>query len=257
MLKKSFNVNSAFVIYKEDIKSENLLTKENMLTSYAKDSQKYASSEILNDYIVDMAISQKKSIYISDDKRDSTLEKNSLFVAAIPSIFDNQVVSVLVIEKMPFMAFNRENLTSVAVLLEYFSLEVLERNNLTLSNELTIIPDEKFRYEYIRMKHLFSKFNVNSVVLVLRIKSEIQAIKIHEKLKSMLRSLDIETRIQENNLNYITLLFPLHEKAAALGYLKRLVNSLDEEKDKNFEHMTFNMANTALLNKYLREDYNG
>ena len=259
MLEKSFSVNSAFVIYKQDTKNEDLLTEENILTSYGTNSQEYSSSEILSDYLVDMAISRTQAIYISDDKGDPTLAKddNSIFVAAIPSIINNQVVSVLVIERMPFMAFNRENLTSVAILLEYFSLEVLEKNTLSLSSELTIIPDEKFRYEYIRMKHLFLKFNVNSVVLVLRIKSEMQAIKIHKKLKSMLRSLDIETRIQENNLNYITLLFPLYEKAAALGYLNRLLNSLEEEKDKKFEHMTFNMANTALLNKYLREDYNG
>jgi hypothetical protein len=257
MLEKSFSVHSAFVIYKQDKKHEDVLSEDNMLTSYGTNSQEYSSSEILNDYLVDMAITKTQAIYISDDKGEPTLAKdeNSIFVAAIPSIINNQVVSVLVIEKMPFMAFNRENLISVAILLEYFSLEVLERNTLSLSNELTIIEDEKFRYEYIRMKHLFLKFNVNSVVLVLRIKSEIQAAKIYEKIKSMLRSLDMVARRTENGIYYIALFFPLHDDSSAVGYLNRLLNSLDEKKDRNFEHMTFDMKETNLLNKYLKEDY--
>jgi len=50
-------------------------------------------------------------------------------------------------------------------------------------------------------------------------------------------------------------MFPLHDEAAALGYLNRLMGSFDEEKDKNFNYMTFTLAQTQLLNKYLREDY--
>jgi len=63
------------------------------------------------------------------------------------------------------------------------------------------------------------------------------------------------TLVKENELYYITLLFPLHDKAAALGYLNRLINFLDEEKDREFNYMTFNLSDTELLNKYLSEDY--
>jgi hypothetical protein len=71
----------------------------------------------------------------------------------------------------------------------------------------------------------------------------------------MLRSLDMVTMIEENGIYYIVLLFPLHDNSAALGYLKRLIHILDEEKDKNFNYMTFDLSQTALLNKYLCEDY--
>ncbi len=91
-------------------------------------------------------------------------------------------------------------------------------------------------------------------MLVLRITSELNAVRIYEKVLKMLRSLDMVAMVEENNLYYITLMFPLHDKAAALGYFNRLLGSLDD-KDKSFDYMTFNLSQTKLLNKYLREDY--
>jgi len=86
--------------------------------------------------------------------------------------------------------------------------------------------------------------------------NELQAVRIYEKNQKLLRSLDLVAMVEENGLYYICLMFPLHDQAAALGYLNRLLNNIDEEKDKDFHYMTFNLSQTALLNKYLREDYN-
>ncbi|MEA2091804.1 MAG: PelD GGDEF domain-containing protein, partial [Campylobacterota bacterium] len=177
------------------------------------------------------------------------------YIAAIPAMQENEVVSVLVIKRMPFMAFNRENLTSISILLEYFSIEIRNKNILSVHDEISIVPDEQFRFEYARLKHLFKKYKVDSILLVLRIDNELQATRIYEKIVKMLRSLDMVSMVEQNDLYYVTLLFPLHDKAAALGYLNRLLNSLNEEKDKEFNYMTFNLSQTELLNKYLREDY--
>ena len=153
------------------------------------------------------------------------------------------------------MAFNRENLTSILILLEYFSIEVSQKDFLAQENELTLVEDKKFQYEFERMKYLYKKFNVNSIVLVLRIDNELQAKRIYDKVEKMLRSLDMVTLVKNDGLYYITLLFPLHDKAAALGYLNRLLGSLEEEKDKKFNYMTFDLQKRGLLNKYFKEDY--
>jgi len=153
------------------------------------------------------------------------------------------------------MAFNRENLTSISILLEYFSIEIRNKDVLSISDEISIVPNEEFRFEYARLKHLHKKYKVDTVVLVLRIDNELQATRVYEKNIKILRSLDLAALVKQNGFYYITLLFPLHDKAAALGYLNRLLHSLDEEKDKEFNYMTFNLSQTALLNKYLREDY--
>ena len=153
------------------------------------------------------------------------------------------------------MSFNREVLTSIAILLEYFTVAIRKKDILCIEEDLEVIKEEVFRFEYFRLKQLYINYKVNSIILVLRIDNELQAIRIYEKIEKMLRSLDMVTLVQENDLYYITLLFPLHDKAAALGYLNRLLNFLDEEKDKKFNYMTFNLSQTELLNKYLREDY--
>jgi hypothetical protein len=117
------------------------------------------------------------------------------------------------------------------------------------------VPDESFRFEYARLYNLYLKYKVNSIVLVLRFDNELQSARIYEKIIKMLRSLDMATVVHESDMYYITLMFPLHDKAAALGYLNRLIESIKEEKDKNFTYMTFDMSQTKLLNKYYREDY--
>ncbi len=259
MLEKSFSVQSGFVLYLDKRDSKHSLGQKNMQLSYSTNSKRYSDETILDDYLVDRAIDRKQAIYVSDDKGDPSMlnGKDSNFLAAIPSVIDKSVVAVLVIEKMQFMAFNRENLTSVAILLEYFTLEILEKDILFALDEISIIPDEKFRYEYTRLKQLYNTFNVNSIVLVLRMKSELQFIIVFEKIKKMLRSLDMVASVYSDNFYYIPLLFPLNQKSAALGYLNRLLNSLEEKKDKNFEYMIFDMRQTKILNKYLREDYDG
>ncbi len=259
LLEKSFNVSSALIIHKKDSDDENAyLSEENSIFSYGTLAEKHPSKSILEDFLVDKAISRKTPIYISDNQGDPTVEndKNSLYLAAIPALEDGKITSVLVIECMPFMAFNRENLTSIAILLEYFSIEISKKELLAEENELVLVTDESFQYEFERMKHLYKKFDVNSIVLVLRIDNELQATRVYEKVQKMLRALDMVTLVNNLGFYYITLLFPLHDTAVALGYLNRLLATLEEEKDKKFNYMTFDLSKTKLLNKYYAEDYN-
>ncbi|MDF1883902.1 hypothetical protein JHD49_08135 [Sulfurimonas sp. SAG-AH-194-C21] len=260
LLEKSFNVNSALIIHKKNIDDENAyLDESNSLFSYTALCEKRTPQVILEDFLVDKAIGRKTPIYISDDFGEPTVTNdiNSLYLAAIPALESNKIKSVLVIERMPFMSFNRENLTSIAILLEYFSIEISKKDLLSKENELTLVEDEAFAYEFERMKYLYKKFDVNSIILVLRIDNELQATRVYERILKMLRSLDMVTLVTNKGYFYITLLFPLHDKAAALGYLNRLLFTLEEEKDKKFNYMTFDLSRTELLNKYYAEDYDG
>ncbi len=257
LLEKSFNVHSAIVLYIKSNSEATTLTQEtaSMVAEFDIDDMKL--EDVFTDYLIDKAISRKTAIYISDEMGEpsSAADNNSEYIAAIPAIHKNKVVGVLMIKKMPFMAFNRENLTSIAILLEYFTIEIRNKDVLRMSDEISVIPSDEFRFEYARLKHLFAKYKVNSVVLVLRIDNELQAVRVYEKNIKILRSLDMVSMVEYNGLYYITLLFPLHDEAAALGYLNRLLYSLKEDKDKDFDYMTFDLSKTRLLNKYLREDY--
>jgi len=257
LLEKSFNVQSSIVIYKnKDSKSE-LFNAKTTNVVFGAYTETIDVKDLFRDYLVDEAINRKTAIYISDKVGEPTTmtDRNSDFLCALPALHENELVGVLIIKKMPFMSFNRENLTSISILLDYFSIEVRHRNLLYLSDELEIIKDIMFRFEYARLKQLYRKYNTDSMILALKTESELQAIQVYEKIEKMLRSLDMITRVDENNNHYILIMFPLNDRAAAEGFHKRLVDRMTEERDKNMETVIFSMSQTDLLNKYLREDY--
>ena len=285
LLEKSFNVNSALIIYKTEHNKDTMFSPYSSHLVLGSYTEELDLEFIFEDYLVDKALAHGIPIYVSDELGDpnANLDTDSDYIATIPSVIDGEMVAILAIKRMPFMSFNREILTSVSILLEYFSIEIGKNNLLAKSDTLPIIPDKEFRFEYERLRYLFLEFKVDSIILVLRIDNELQFARVYEIIKKMLRSLDRVTIVEENDFYYIVLLFPLHDKAAAEGYLNRLIGLLtykektrakdalqrDEKtpeeidiamkklkiKDINFESMTFDMTQNSLLNKYLREDY--
>jgi len=256
LLEKSFSVSKSLVVYR---KSQNtkLLSESNALQICSSTCDVKKIEDIFDNYLVDKAVSRKQAVFISDETGNPNLENmnETKFVAAIPSVRDGEVVAVLAIEVMPFMAFNRENLTSITILLEYLSMSIGIEDSLYLSSDIEIITDKDFRNEYIRLKHLYDNYDVESTVLVMKLKSELQALKVKQKVSKMLRSLEFTTTLQSENYYYIVNLFPLHDKSSAVGYMNRLMSLLSDERDKDFEHLSFNIKDSGVLNKYLKEDY--
>ncbi len=259
LLEKSFHLQGGFIIYAKNNTQEEYLSAENSEICYSATSETYEKEEIFNEYLIDKAINYKQAVYVSDDEGNPTIKKElqeSKFLAAIPVIYNKKILALLVIEKMPFMAFNRENLISLAILFEYLLVTALKEKLLHESKELLFIKEREFRYEYIRTALLHKKYNINSTLMVFKIKNEIQSIKIFEKAQHMLRSLDILTQYKsDKGVYFILFLFPLNDKAAAIGFLNRLLSILEDERDTKFEHMLFRINEEALLKKYIEDKY--
>jgi len=259
LLEKSFHLQGGFVIYAKEKENLEYLSEHNSEICYSATSERYTKAEIFQEYLVDKSINYKQVVYVSDDEGNPALRKDvedSKFLATIPIIYENKMLAILVIEKMPFMAFNRENLISLSILFEYLLISGLKQEILRKSTQLRFIQDKHFRYEYIRTALLEKKYKTHSTLMVLKTKNEIQSIKVFEKAQKMLRSLDLLTSYQEKNLHFILFLFPLNDKAAAIGFLNRLLNSFEDENDKNFEHMFFDIHNGELMEKYILEYHN-
>jgi len=256
LLEKSFSVNKSLVIYKS-AQDSSILSAENALQSCSSTCDVKKLEDIFDNYLVDKAISRKQAVFISDEKGNPDLHSTNetKFIAAIPSVHDDEVISVLIIEMMPFMAFNRENLTSIAILLEYLSFSVVKEDKVDLSDEFDTILDGDFRYECIRLKRLYDKYNVESTLLVMKLDNELQAHKLNNTVSKILRSLEFTTTQKYGKNHYIINLFPLHDKSSAVGYINRLMSLLGDERDKKFEHLSFNMQESKILSKYLKEDY--
>jgi cell division protein ZapA (FtsZ GTPase activity inhibitor) len=257
LLAKSFNVQSSIIIYKDNDSNSELFNAKTTNVVFGAYTETIDMKDLFRDYLIDEAVNRKTAIYISDKMGEPTTvtDRNSDFLCVLPALQENKLVSILIIKKMPFMSFNRENLTSVSILLDYFAIEVRNRNLLYLTDEMAIVKDIMFRFEYARLKNLYKKYNTESMILVLKTESELQSIQVYEKIEKMLRSLDMVTKIKEKRNYFILIMFPLHDKAAAEGFHKRLVSTMKEDRDKNMESATFSMSQTGLINKYLREDY--
>jgi len=158
---------------------------------------------------------------------------------------------------MPFMAFNKENLTSISILLDYITIEIYKNNILNDLDNLTILEDNNFRYEHNKLNYLYKKYKVNSTILVLKIDNEIQKTKIYEMIQKLSRSLDIVTCVKNKDVYNLLLLFPLNDKSVAIGFLNRLLYNIKNENDKVFEYMTFDIKRNDLVLKYITDDYHG
>jgi hypothetical protein len=259
LLEKSFHLQGGFILYAKHNTNEEYLTQENSQVCYSSTSEIYTKEEIFQEYLVDKAINYKQAVYVSDDEGNPELKKeleDSKFLAAIPVVYNKKILALLVIEKMPFMAFNRENLISLAILFEYLLITALKEKLLKQNKQLLFIKEREFRYEYIRTSLLYKKYNITSTLMVFKIKNEIQSVKIFEKAQHMLRSLDILTQYKsDKDIYYILFLFPLNDKAAAIGFLNRLLGTLEDERDKKFEHMLFRIHEEKLLEKYIEDNY--
>jgi len=252
VLQKSFNVQAGLILYRTEFEYKKYFQSKVVDVVYGDYTKEVHIDDIFKNYLVDKAIGRKTPIYISDEHGDPSLknELESRYIAAIPAIYDNEVISLLVIEKMPFMAFERENLTSIAILLEYFTIEIRKDEFIVHNKHIDFIEDKEYKFELARLSTLFEKYKVNSVILVLKVDNELQAIRMYEKANTMLRLLDLSTFIKKNGFYYISLLFPLHDKAAAEGFLNRYRTQLDKE-DRTFLSMSFDLSRLDLYDDYI------
>ena len=260
LLEKSFNLQSGLIIHKTLYNDNKTLTPQNASITYGHSFENDSTLNIYDDYIVKHALERKKPVFVSDENKNPTLQQveEDRFLAAIPTVYNDEILSVLVIEKMPFMAFNKENLISIAILLEYLSIEIYKQEVLELPSKIeSIFQDKTFKYEYSRLQYLQKKYKISSTLLVIKIDNELQTIRVFEKTQRLLRSLDIVMQTKQKDKHYLIVLFPLNEQAVALGFLNRLLYNLKNDKDKNFEYMTFNITQEDLLYQYITDNYHG
>lgn len=239
LLETSYNVSIATIVYKQEIgDSFKIISK----TGNAIEDVNF------NDLLILDASKKLKPIYISDEAT-----KKSRYIAVIPALYMQEIVGLLLIEKMPFMSFNKENLTSVSILFEYFSNEMRKQKMLIECTGLSAIADDEFRFEYFRLYDSYRHYGVDSISFVFKAKDPLLVERLYTTTQKLLRSLDVVTLVKQEKYSYIVLLFPFADEASSLGFTNRLLNRLVDVKEDDFEYMTFDFSKMNLLEKYLNE----
>ncbi len=239
-LEKSFNINVGSIAYKNDEPSQ-----EEKFTIIARSDE--ASNEIkMDDQLIQKSLDFKKPIFVSDDNI-----QQSKYIAVIPALQQDTIVGLLLVEKMPFMSFNRENLTSIAILVEYFFNEIRKEDVLIKDQRLKIISDKEYLYEYFRLYDLYKLNKIDSVTLVIKVDQELLALRMFETIKKLLRSLDMVTMIKHEERFYISILLPLAHKSVSAGFLNRLLNEMGDIDESQFEYITFGYDQIDLYDRYI------
>ncbi|MBU0719751.1 hypothetical protein KJ877_00255 [bacterium] len=114
LLEKAFNVSIATIAYKE--------TEDTGFKMIARSSDLNEDADF-EDPLVKDVLERKKPIYISDD-----VNNKSKYIAVVPALQNEETVGLLLIEKMPFMSFNKENLISISLsCLNIFSTKYIKK----------------------------------------------------------------------------------------------------------------------------------
>ena len=242
LLEKSFSVELASIAIKKDDDND-IMEYERIATN-----KEIEDDEDYEDALVEEVLRMNRPAYISDGKIDE-----SKYIAVIPVVKRDFVTALLFIRNMPFMAFNRENLISIAILFEYFYNEFAKEELLyEYGNQLEVIHDREFKFELYRLYEMYLLYKIDSTILVLEFENEILALKVYEVINNILRSLDMVTYIEQNNIFYVSVLFPFADHSTALGFLERLKKNLSILAEaKEYEYFNFSLSKIELYDQLI------
>ena len=263
LLEKSFNLTEGIIVYtldhynrhsKDDFK--HFIQNGHIVSNHKLDSSDTLEN-ILQDYIIDKAIRQKRPVYLSDEAGEPSLttDIHHSYLAAIPSVYEGDILGMLLIKKMSFMAFNKENLTAISILLDYFMIEIGNKTLLLNYKYLPLVKEEEFNVEFTRLKFIDQKYHVTSVTILIKIQSKLQGTRLYELIDKILRSLDLVTVVEYNGFYNIVILLALNDKAAAKGFLNRLMQNIPTTEDQEFDTMIFEIAEIDQINEFLKKEY--
>ncbi|MEA3523269.1 MAG: PelD GGDEF domain-containing protein [Campylobacterota bacterium] len=235
LLQKTLNIEEAYL---------GTLDKKEKLTIVA--STKGSGSFHYDDIMLEVAIEKAMPIYVSSDEKYNESE----YLAVIPAISDDKIVGMLVIEKMPFMSFNKDSLITLAILVTYLFEELHKLEILKSIGDFFHNYQENFRFEMFRLYDMNQKFNIQSSVLVFQSSDKLITHLLLETIGKNLRSLDVMSYYSDGNKDYIAVLFPFADDSSTVGFVKRIYTLLDFNDKTNIKYSTFDISQKSLIESY-------
>jgi len=201
-----------------------------------------------NDLMIQNAYDKQMPLYVSSDD----LYGVSKYIAAIPALSHDQVIGMLVIEKMPFMSFNKDTLISSTVLVSYMFDELHKLKILANLGDFLTSFQDNFRFEAQRLHLLNKQFNTESTILIFKSYNKLTTHLLQESLSNSMRDLDIMSFISKDDLDVIAILFPFSDKTAVKGFMDRVYKNGDiEESTTPLKHSIFSISETDLIEPYI------
>jgi len=237
LLSKTFNIRRMSVC---DYRNETCLVKASFGGQNATSLEK--------DPLIQKAIEQASPVYISQHTAE-----NTPYLAVIPVIIDKEIKVMLLIEDMPFMSFNEDNLISIAFIFDFFYQTI---NMVPMVNKYKIMSEFEFnfRFEYIRLYHLEERFNIDSSILVFKTRSKLASHRIMETILSLRRGLDIYSTIEHDGIFLTLIITPLSIVSSANILKERVMSNLETGIQETFDVSVFTISQHDILREFMELD---
>lgn len=241
LLQKSLNIDAAFLLSIEDategVKME-LLAK----VSCAENIDK-------GDLLIEDAYNKMMPLYVSSSESYS----GSKYLAAIPAISNGQVIGMLVIVKMPFMSFNKDNLIAATILINYMFDELSKMEILQDIEEFLPHFGSNFRFESFRLHKLNRDFHTETTLLLYKSYDNLSTHLLIEAVTKNLRTLELMSSIKGDRFDIVAVLFPFSDIASVDGFVKR-INRVTDIEEGTLYNTSLSIKDIPLIEKYIGDE---
>jgi len=206
LIEKNFMVKKAVLLHVSGETMEQLALSEGVEGFDAKDPM-----------LLDV-LEKKMPAYLVDNSRYDA----SRYLAVIPAMSNGEIVGILAIEDMPFIAFNKDALVSITILTSYLFAEVYKLTILKSIPKFLPGFEKDFRFEMHRL-HLMSKeFGTQTTVMLLHSKDALVVHIYIDLVKRHLRTLEMLNHVTIEGVDIVAVLFPFSDISSVEGFLERL-----------------------------------
>jgi hypothetical protein len=222
------------------------------------------SALVPNDPLVRLALDSGKLAHL---KSEHPGEQESRYLVCAPLLSaDDTLLALLVVERMPFLSLNYDNLQMMLVLLGYYGDGV--EHSRVVRDVLDAVPGcpLEFALEYARLARLQRTSGIDSSVVALSFPRDEARDSLFEHVLRRGRSLDLAWPLQTERRSVLINLMPLTDSAGIDGYVTRIETNLQSQFDTDFEragvgvhtlHVSGTSTGANLAGLVLRADAHG
>ncbi len=217
--------------------------------------KEFETLAVLGEVVVDRddpmfqsALEKSLPIFVSDEDR----YEKSRYLAVIPAMDERKINGILLIERMPFVSFQKNNLISIAILLDYLFREMHKMDTMERLGDFLPEFDREFRFEGHRLLQFQRIYGVDSSLLIFRSHDEVATHILNDAVQRKMRSLDLITHAKIAGVDVTMILFPLAPESAVEGFMKRMRPEIgDLLESHRVRSARFQLSQEKLIRKYI------
>ncbi|MBK3332336.1 hypothetical protein GWK41_04550 [Persephonella atlantica] len=179
------------------------------------------------DPLLQKALEDKTSVYLSVAAQEKEYSSEYLAVLPVTDIYGD-VKGVLLINDIPFLSLNKDNLLSISVFLTYLFDEISIEKEVGQFIERYPEIDSYFIKELEKLIELNRKFSIESSIIVFSQQKTRYIEAVFVQIEKSLRGLDLSTRCSYGEKEKLVVLLPFTNEVSSIDFIERINQRLKD-----------------------------